>query len=117
MELREFVTETLVAIQEGVQGAIRHVSKNPEMLGRINPIWLEGETVVEGWKNYVQPVEFDVAVTTMNKASKDGKGGGSVEVLAIANINVGAEGSKSSEHSIVNRIKIHRPNTSCRSHN
>jgi hypothetical protein len=58
MELRDFVAETLVAIQEGVAEAIRRVGEN-KTVGRINPAWRSDEKI--DWKEYVQPVEFDVA--------------------------------------------------------
>ena len=66
----------------------------------VSPVWETGDKV--DWKDYVQPVEFDIAVTTTGKASATGKGG--IKVLAI--VEAGAEGSTSREHSTVNRIKF-----------
>jgi hypothetical protein len=103
MELREFVAETLLAIQEGIAEAIRRADENGT-LGRINPVW-QGDDEKSDWKEYVQPVEFDVAVTTTDKSAAGGKGG--IKVLSFAEL--GAEGSKSSERSTVSRIKFSIP--------
>lgn len=54
MELKEFVSETLVAIQEGVAEAIRRADET-KVLGRINPVW-RGDDPID-WKEYVQSVE------------------------------------------------------------
>ncbi len=102
MELREFVAETLIAIQEGVQDAIARM-KERKVIGTVSPVWDDGTKV--DWKEYVQPVEFDVAVTATNKVEAGGKGG--IKVLTIAEL--GAEGSKSAEHSTVSRIKFSIP--------
>jgi hypothetical protein len=102
MELREFVAETLVAIQEGVAEAIRRVDEN-KVVGRINPVWRGDEKI--DWKEYVQPVEFDVAVTTTDKSAAGGKGG----IRVLSAVELGAEGSKSRENSIVSRIKFSIP--------
>ena len=102
MDLTEFVTETLVAIQKGVLAAINRMD-DEHIVGTINPVWLaEGKI---DWKDYTQPVEFDVAVTTTDKASGGGKGG--IKVLGLAEF--GGEGAKSLEHSMVNRIKFTIP--------
>jgi hypothetical protein len=51
MELREFVTETVMAIQEGVAEAIRRAVEKQsiakDFIGIINPVW-EGEV---DWKS------------------------------------------------------------------
>jgi hypothetical protein len=101
MELREFVTETLIAIQEGVFEAIKRRQESP-MVGAINPAWnpKDGEKV--DWKDYEVPVEFDVAVTATDKSGTTGKGG--IKVFTVA--DVGVEGSKSSERNTVSRIKF-----------
>ena len=62
MELREFVTETLVAIQEGVRAAIERVEES-KAIGVVNPVWDSGDGEKVDWKEYAQAVEFDVAVT------------------------------------------------------
>src|SRR5579864_9190809 len=102
MELREFVAETLVAIQEGVADAIRRADEN-KTIGRINPVW-QGDEKID-WKEYVQSVEFDVAVTTTDKSAAGGKGG--IKVLSA--VALGSEGSKSWDHSTVSRIKFGIP--------
>ena len=69
MELREFVAETLAAILDGVEDAIRTAPEHRQ--GKIAPV-IEG---LEDWSKAILPVEFDVAVTEADKASAGGKGG------------------------------------------
>ncbi len=104
MELREFVTETLIAILEGVQEAIRHTQKT-QTVGSISPVWSTKEGEKLDWKEYVQPVEFDVAVTATDKSEVSGKGG--IKVFTVG--DVGAGGSRGSERSSVSRIKFSIP--------
>jgi hypothetical protein len=52
-----------------------------KVTGTINPVW-NGEKV--DWKDYVQPVEFDVAVTATDKIGKTAKGG--IKVFSIAEV-------------------------------
>jgi hypothetical protein len=105
MELREFVTETLMAIQDGIAEAIRRAvekqSTEKHFTGIINPVW-EGE---DDWKAHTQTIEFDVAVTESDKTSAGGKGG--VKVLSV--VEIGSEGSKVWEQSTVSRIKFSIP--------
>jgi hypothetical protein len=69
----------------------------------VSPVWEDGTKV--DWKDYVQPVEFDVAVTATDKHEATGKGG--IKVFTIAEL--GGEGSKSKERSTVSRIKFSIP--------
>ncbi|MGJ5082719.1 hypothetical protein [Bradyrhizobium sp. HKCCYLS3013] len=103
MELRDFVAETLLAIQEGIAEAI-HRADERKTIGRISPVW-RGDNERIDWKEYVQLVEFDVAVTTTDKTAGAGKG--SIKVFSVAELN--ADGSKSFEHSTVSRIKFSIP--------
>jgi hypothetical protein len=104
MELREFVAETLIAIQEGVRDAILGIDER-KVTGKVNPVWNVDPGAKVDWRDYVQSVEFDVAVTATDKAEATGKGG--IKVLTIAEF--GAEGSKSTERSTVSRIKFSIP--------
>jgi hypothetical protein len=101
MELREFITETLLSITEGVGEAIRRRLADVSGVAVISPVF-DGEV---DWKDLVQPVEFDVAVTEADKTEGRGKGG--IKVLAVAEI--GGEGTKSWERSTVSRIKFSVP--------
>jgi hypothetical protein len=76
MELREFVAETLIAIQEGVRDAILGIDER-KVTGKVNPVWNVDPGAKVDWRDYVQSVEFDVAVTATDKAEATGKGGGS----------------------------------------
>lgn len=98
MELREFVTETLVQIQEGVQNAIARRSGH-EAKGVINPAWSDTYTDANR-----QMVEFDVAVTVVDKLEGSASGG-----LRVLSIEIGAKGSKAAEKNIVSRVKFSVP--------
>jgi hypothetical protein len=105
MELKEFVSETLKQIAEGVSEAQQMVKErgaivNPKLVGD----WREGAKhglllTVSGKKASV--VEYDVAVTVREEAGK--KGG--IGVLAGA-IALGGQGQTSSENSSISRIKF-----------
>lgn len=101
MELREFITQTLVEIQQGVQDAISQQDAIEGNNGLINPVFsmygLPG-------KEQVQKVEFDVAVTATDKASGGGKAG-----IKVFSVEFGGEGSKGSEHSVASRVKFTIP--------
>jgi len=71
-----------------------------KVVGVTSPVWETGEKI--DWKDYAQPVEFDVAVTTADKLSGTGKG--ALKVLSV--VDLGAEGSKSHERSNLNRVKF-----------
>lgn len=102
MELREFITETLVQIQEGVQGAIDRRRASANSAGAINPVWGADANAINA--DHLQKVDFDVAVTVTDKGGVSGKGG-----LKIFSFEMGAEASKSLEHSTASRIKFTVP--------
>ena len=105
MELRDFVTESLVQIQEGVQEAIHRIMRSPSQnAGKINPLWTD-RTGSSSWRDYVQKVEFDVAVTVTDKQGREGKAG--IKVFEVAELGGGS--SKSTEQSSVSRIKFTIP--------
>ena len=98
MELREFVSDVLSQIREGVSDAI---SKHPGMgAGAISPAVKEGNYI--DWHKYMKDVEFDVAVTTADKGNVEGSG--KIEIFKV--FTVGGGGSSSSENSTVSRIKF-----------
>jgi hypothetical protein len=102
MDLREFLSETLVQIQMGVQDAITKHQALPDSVGVINPVWGADASAISS--EHVQKVEFDVAVTVTDKTGGSGKGG-----LKIFSLEMGAEASKSIEQSSVSRIKFSIP--------
>ena len=98
MELREFVSDVLTQIREGISDAIR---KHPGMgAGAISPAVKNGNYV--DWDQYIKNVEFDVAVTTTDKGAIEGEG--KIEVLKV--FKIGGSGSSSSENSTASRIKF-----------
>jgi hypothetical protein len=99
MELQEFVTEALVAITEGLEQAMHRALDKP---WAYNPVWA-GEKV--DWKDRIERVEFDVAVTEETKTSAGGKGG----IKIFSAFEAGGEGSKAWESSTVSRIKFSIP--------
>jgi hypothetical protein len=103
MELKEFVTETLIAILEGVHEAAKRAEES-KLLGVVAPFWTD-EAEKGDWKDYVQPVEFDVAVTATDKVGGGGKAG--VKLFTFAEAS--AEGLKGTERSTANRIKFSIP--------
>ena len=102
MELKEFVAEALVQIQEGVQEAIDRnnapgvISPHHSNLKSLEP---------PEWDKYVQKVDFDLAVNVSDKKGAEGKG--TIKIFSIA--DVGGSKSKSSETSTVCRVKFTIP--------
>lgn len=103
MDLREFVAESLVQIQEGIQDAIERRGATAASAGTINPIWRDIPS--RSWADHVQNVEFDVAVTVVDKTSTEGKAG--LKIVSVAEVGGGL--SKGEEHTTVSRIKFTVP--------
>jgi len=103
MDLKEFITETIVQIQEGVQDAIERRSSISDAGGAINPVFLTPETYAYGDK-LRQMVEFDVAITVSDRTTGEGKAG-----LKVWSLEIGGGASKSAEQSTVSRIKFSIP--------
>jgi hypothetical protein len=98
MDLKDFVADVISQIQDGVTEAInRHDRRGT--VGRINPKFPEDK-----WKDLVQKIEFDIAVTESSK--KSGEGGGGVQVHFF---NASGKGSISKENSMTNRVKFTIP--------
>jgi len=108
MDLKDFVAEALVQIQEGVQEAIARRSQNLEAAGVISPQFSDlkfaGDADAGGDK-YVQKVDFDLAVSAPDKKGAEGKG--SIKIFSMA--DVGGSKTKSSETSTVCRVKFTIP--------
>ena len=102
MELSDFITETPVQIQQGVETAIKKRKTMPGAFGAINPAF--GKDSNAFTKHHVQPVEFDVAITVSDKLSGGGKAG--LRVLSVA---LGGEVNKDAEKSTVSRVKFTIP--------
>jgi hypothetical protein len=102
MDLKDFITATLVQIQEGVQAAIEQRSGSGNSAGVINPAFGSANNI---GTMHQQVVEFDVAVTVSDKAGAAAKGG--LKIFSV--VDIGGEGSKSNEQSTVSRIKFGVP--------
>jgi hypothetical protein len=79
MELKEFISETLMQIQEGVQQAILRRSSDKTKKGAINPVW--GTSPNDIGAEHIQSVEFDVAVTVIETNDSNGKA--AIKVFSI----------------------------------
>ena len=109
MELKEFVSETLISIVSGIKDA----QEKSEILGAlINPGGLNRNiSSVENnaiWdnrtNNYAQPVSFDVAITAEDSANTGGK----VKVLSgIFGGDIGGE--KGTKNVLASRIQFSVP--------
>jgi len=109
MDLKEFVSETLVSIVDGIKDA---QDKSGELGAAINPGGLmRNTTSVENnavWdnrdNNYAQPVTFDIAITAEDSAH----GGAKVKVLSgIFGGELGGE--KGSKNVLASRVQFSVP--------
>lgn len=104
MELREFITQTLVQIQLGVQDAIQQQIAS-DANGAINPVFpTSWSTDPTPGAEHVQKVEFDVAVTATDKSNGGGKAG-----IKVFSVELGGEKLNSAERSIASRVKFAIP--------
>ena len=100
MELKDFITATLIEIQSGVQAAIDHAVKN-KIGGAINPSW-GGTKAING--SLIEKVQFDIAVTVSDKTAGSAEGG-----IKVVGLKIGGSGSGSIETSNVSRIQFSIP--------
>jgi hypothetical protein len=98
MDLKDFVADVISQIQDGVTEAINRHDRR-KTVGRINPKFPE-----DNWKDLVQKIDFDIAITATGKTS--GEGGGGIQVYFF---NASGKLSKSHENSMTNRIKFTIP--------
>lgn len=112
IRLKEFVSQTLTEIVEGVldaQGkviALAEKGTSLEVVAQVSPtidnLHARQNTWRSSWGSVVQNVEFDVAVTISKE--KGGKGGISVW-------GAGLEGGATASNSSVSRIRFYVPIT------
>ena len=109
MDLKEFVSETLVSIVGGIKDA---QEKTKELGASVNPggLMRKSEAVSDNstWdnrnNNFSQPVAFDIAITAEDSA----KGGARVKVLSgILGGDIGGE--KGSKNVLASRIQFAVP--------
>lgn len=99
MELKDFISQTLVEIQAGVQEAINKTIGG-QTKGAINPVWER-----DGIRRHdIQKVDFDIAVTISEKSAGEAEGG--IKVVAL---KIGGGLSESTETSNVSRIQFSIP--------
>lgn len=95
MDLKDFVRESITQIMDGVQEAI---DERGSKYGVINPAWNTAHQAI------ASPVEFDIAVTAVDKNEKGVNAG-----LKIWSVEFGGKGNISAENSTVSRIKFSIP--------
>ncbi len=109
MDLKEFVSETLISVITGVTDAQKKVEGhgafvNPTGLMRSTSNISSNAVWDNSTNNYSQTVTFDVAIT----AEDTGKGGAKVKVLSGL---LGGEfgGEKSNKNTLVSRVQFSIP--------
>lgn len=109
MDLKEFVSETLVSIVGGIKDAQEKTKKlgasvNPGGLMRKSEAVSDNSTWDNRNNNFSQPVAFDIAITAEDSA----KGGAKVKVLSgILGGDIGGE--KGSKNVLASRIQFTVP--------
>jgi hypothetical protein len=111
MELKEFVSQTLSQIIEGVKNA---QDKSSELGGIVNPFLSDiadrskiiGHTYLrpDTKPQPVFPVEFDVAISTTDTTGSTAGGG-----IFVGAFGAGVKGQDSSSNAQVNRIRFFVP--------
>ena len=110
VQLKDFVSETLRQIVEGVREAQKQLPKEgiapePFQPGGVDAQKLGGYiAAASGGLRLIQPVEFDVAVT-VTEGSKTAGGIG----VAVGLFNLGSGGQSTNETASVSRIRFKVP--------
>lgn len=100
MELREFISNTLVDIQGGVNDAI-HSANQGEIPGAINPVW---RNVEETSRQDIQIVSFDIAVAVSESDNNDLGGG-----IKVMGIGIDGKSTELKENTHTSRIQFTVP--------
>jgi hypothetical protein len=105
MELKEFVTETIVQITQGVKDAQEQIKDTGAL---INPMtWDSNGGILSGIRNgcrNTQNIKMDIAVTVMeNSGKKAGIG------IVASVFKVGASNEESDSNSTTSRIEFNVP--------
>ena len=111
MELKDFVTETLVQIAEGIDGAQKRLQeKNSEAIINTNMTETEKGHLVTGGRNKaVEMVEFDVAILANEGTST--KAGVGLTVASLLKLDAGGQSkqSKGTESRIKFKVPMSYP--------
>lgn len=94
-ELKEFVSETIQQIIEGVKDA---------GFTLVTKIDYEKDGYVQVGDDMMQKIEFDISVTTTETTKKEGKAGVMIKV-----VDFGVKGSDNKEAISMNKIKFQVP--------
>ena len=106
MELKDFISESLIQIIDGVTAAQEHASKKgAEVAPHLSPGSVpDGTFLAYHADTPLQTVEFDIAVT----ASEKDKAEGTIGIL-VATLGVGVRGSEERQTTELSRIKFKVP--------
>jgi len=106
MELKDFISESLIQIIDGVATAQEHAEeKGAEVAPKLQATTGPRDTFRTHFTEHpVQTVEFDVAVT----ASEVDKAEGTIGIL-VASLGVGVKGSEERQTTELSRIKFSVP--------
>lgn len=99
MQLKDFISNSLFDIQQGVEDAIKRSSAQSSS-GTINPHFVTYRTS----STLVQEVKFDIAVTASDKDNDGIKAG-----INVVGISIGVDGKNISETSVFSRIQFNIP--------
>ncbi len=107
MELREFITETLMQIAEGIEDAQKRLKdKGSEAIINTNMTETDvGHLVTGGRRRPVELIEFDVAI--LASEGTEAKGGIGLTVASLLNLEAGGKSSHSTGSE--SRIKFKVP--------
>jgi hypothetical protein len=104
MNVKEFVTETLVQICEGVQDAAKRLENSGAYISPEHVRTSTDRIVRDDALQTVDDVEFDIAVTATDSTQAGGKAG-----LSVMGMGFGANAQSDSENSCTSRIRFKVP--------
>jgi hypothetical protein len=108
MELKDYVSQTLIQIIEGVEAAQEIAKAKGAIINGQGMVFARGQNSGSYHNSFdgrvYQPIEFDVAITTME--SDNAKGGFGI---FVGPIGAGVQGQTGSQNSSQNNIKFSIP--------
>ncbi|WP_155931629.1 trypco2 family protein [Methylopila sp. 73B] len=97
MEIKDFIKEAIIQVQQGVREAGDYLRKN-DGRGLINPVW----TKEKYHEDLIRNIDFDIAIT----ATTEKKGSAGLKIPGLA-VDLGASAGR--ENQTANRIKFSLP--------
>ncbi len=100
MDVKDFISESLRQIIDGVKDAQKHAEKNGAYVSPDVSRYVDDPAYTKS-----QNIEFDIAVTSQESSEKGGKGGLKIPIPFV-DVEAGAEAKSGRTNGSISRIKF-----------